>query len=237
MDRYTESQFYTEDERLRRGIRQLFIVDFGIIREISTDKTRVTVRHCAIQSMGLAEGLSQPLHGSGLVDSETVTADVELLYLGSSAFGLTYDVSVGDIVLLLGSKDFIQTVANTTIPQIPEIFPHYRQENLKAIPLKTTINVSVNITVDTTGYHLDAGTRNVDIYGTNIKLGSVSATEPFVKGSVLTTQLTTILTALQSFSTGLTTANLAANAGTLATAMGVALGIVEQIKSVKIKGE
>jgi len=68
-------------------------------------------------------------------------------------------------------------------------------------------------------------------------LDLLGATESFVKGDTLETQLNIILTALQTFSTGLNPTTLAAQSATLATAIGTALGILNQIKSTTIKGE
>jgi len=93
-----------------------FIVDVGVVQ--ATDQTTVDVQHAIIpQKFGQT---LQP----------TVTKRVEVLW----PFPGTWQIATGDVVLLLGGKDFVKTAAGAT-PTTTDIPWHYTQETLKAVPL------------------------------------------------------------------------------------------------------
>jgi hypothetical protein len=154
VDKITQSLLYTEEEYLLKSITQmLYIVDFGIITAVSTDKTKVDVQHAAIPVIYKVE------EDTSTATTPTVTKNIEVLYLGSSKFGLTYDVAVGDVVLLIGSKDYLASVTGTVAPAVPKSFIHYKQETMKAIPIKSSTTVNISVHVDGSTLKIGAGTQ------------------------------------------------------------------------------
>jgi hypothetical protein len=232
LNKLTESHLVTEDENTLDLVSGLYIVDYGIVKSISTDKKTISVYHA-----------TKPVLYNQIDGSETIpqvgkiTNGIELLYLGSSHLAFIYDVSVGDIVLLLGSKTYVDNIENITQADKPKMYSSYNQENLKALPIRKTTNVTVNITIDTNGIKIDCGLKDFIAKATNVKLGSDTASESFVKGDVFATQYNSLLTALQTFSNGLTTTTLAANATALNGTLTTLLTLINNIKSIKIKGE
>jgi hypothetical protein len=100
-----------------------FIIDYGFITAVSSDKKFVDVKH-----------IIKPVDNEGQEMPETITKKVELLFSTSSYFSLKFEVAVGDGVLLLGTKDYIGDISGKTFPEIAEYILHYKQENLKALP-------------------------------------------------------------------------------------------------------
>jgi hypothetical protein len=238
LDLLSENLLFTVKEKRKLEMKSLYIIDFGFIKAVSDDKSKVNVEHVSIPvSYNPKEGSNSTVYNQ---DQSTLTSDVELIFLGSSLFKIQWDVQIGDIVLLLGVRSKIDTIQGKTQSirtQNPGM--GYEQESMKALPLASKVNAQINIvlSVDNTKIKIDAGTKDAEILAQNIKLGSDTAASPFVKGDALFSQLNTILVALQTFTSGLTTVTLAGQATAMNTACGTAIGILNQIKSIKIMGE
>lgn len=92
------------------------IVDLGVV--VATDQRTVDVQHAVVQQ---AAGVKLPA---------TVTRSVEVVWL----FAGTWNVAVGDAVLLLGLKDYVARADGASAG--PTDVPlHYSQETMKALPL------------------------------------------------------------------------------------------------------
>ena len=107
-----------------------FILDLGIVTAVHGGGASVDVQH-AIQ-----------LNKLGTTLPPTVTKNVEVVWTFPGNWALTQ----GDIVLLVGMKDFLKT-AYATAPGPTDIPLHYTQETMKAIPLYSAKH-SATITVD-----------------------------------------------------------------------------------------
>lgn len=107
-----------------------FILDLGIVTAVHGGGASVDVQH-AIQ-----------LNKLGTTLPPTVTKNVEVVW----PFPGNWSLTQGDIVLLVGMKDFLKT-AYATAPGPTDIPLHYTQETMKAIPLYSAKH-SATITVD-----------------------------------------------------------------------------------------
>ena len=107
-----------------------FILDLGIVMAVRGGGANVDVQH-AVQ-----------LNKLGTTLPPTVTKNVEVVWPFPGNWALTQ----GDIVLLVGMKDFLKT-AYATAPGPTDVPLHYTQETLKAIPLYSAKH-SVTIAVD-----------------------------------------------------------------------------------------
>ena len=107
-----------------------FILDLGIVTAVHGGGASVDVQH-AIQ-----------LNKLGTTLPPTVTKNVEVVW----PFPGNWSLTQGDIVLLVGMKDFLKT-AYATAPGPTDIPLHYSQETMKAIPLYSSLH-AVSIAVD-----------------------------------------------------------------------------------------
>jgi hypothetical protein len=140
-----------KDERflIDNIIANNYIIDYGFIKSISADKTHVDVEHAII-----------PVDDKGKDNGKTVTTNVEVMFTGSSYFTMTFDLKIGDSVLLLGSKDFIDDLKNKNTPVTADYFLHYKQENLKAFPFGFPNNPSNKINITQTVIEILQGSNN-----------------------------------------------------------------------------
>lgn len=93
-----------------------YVVDVGVV--IATDQSTVDVQH-AVQQVRYGKTLPA-----------TVTRKIEVLW----PFPGTWQISVGDPVLLLGTKDYVESTKAISVG--PTDVPlHYTQTNLKAVPI------------------------------------------------------------------------------------------------------
>jgi hypothetical protein len=104
-------------------IASQFIVDYGIITAVSSDKKKVDVKHAVIDTLKTGEALDA-----------YETSSVELLYPSSSGLSIKYDVAVNDPVLLIGLKNLVDDTTAVN-PATQTAYTHYNQATLKAIPL------------------------------------------------------------------------------------------------------
>ena len=131
---------YNLGDIIRQTIASSFIIDYGIVKAVNSDKT-VDVTH-AVRGQYI-DGTAVPL---------TVSTAVEVIFPGSASAAITWPISVGDGVLLVGLKQFVSSTNGIQIPsQPPSDFPHYNQETLKAIPLQNVASPAFTIAVDASG--------------------------------------------------------------------------------------
>ena len=107
-----------------------FILDLGIVTAVKGGGANVDVQH-AVQ-----------LNKLGTTLPPTVTKNVEVVW----TFPGTWALTQGDLVLLVGLKDYVKTVG-VSAPAPTDIPLHYSQETMKAIPLYSSLH-AVSIAVD-----------------------------------------------------------------------------------------
>lgn len=105
-----------------------YLVDLGIVQ--STDQSTVDVQHAVIRKA----------YGTPL--GPTVTKGLEVVW----AFPGSWTLAAGDIVLLLGMKDYVKT-AHVSAPAETDVGWSYTQETMKAVPLYSSKH-KAQITID-----------------------------------------------------------------------------------------
>lgn len=161
-----------------------FFADYGIIQAINEDKT-VNVAH-VIKSV-LLNGTTLP---------PIVTNNVEVMQLGAIAFQIDFPVQIGDLVLLIGLRNYVPALNGITAPEDPLVFLHYEQETLKAIPMGIVSTSGVSVKIDDDGNLVvknDNSTGNVQLQAQTGKFQIKNLTQS------LYTQLETLETALSAF--------------------------------------
>lgn len=118
-----EAEKYTERSLIESVVSSFYILDYGYIKAVNTDKT-VDVIHAKKLKM---------LDGTEL--KQTVTKNVEVLTLSAAGFSLSIDYKKGDKVLLLGLKNYIPKAKDVTSATETTVYLHYTRECLKALPL------------------------------------------------------------------------------------------------------
>lgn len=118
-----DAEKFTERNLIESVLSSFYILDYGIIKTVNTDKT-IDVVHAKKLKL---------LNGTEL--QQTVTKNVEVLTLAGSGFSITFDYKKGDKVLLLGFKDYIPKVKDVTSASETTVYNHYTRECLKAVPL------------------------------------------------------------------------------------------------------
>lgn len=167
MDALTKAMSKSPTDLMKDVIKSYTMVDYGIIQGtdgLTVDIDLVHKRH------GYTVRLTQ----------------VELLTLGSAALSIKVAPSVGDIVLLLGSRQAIESLADIT--EVLEAGSHisYDLECLKAIQLAPAKDSKVVIEVSA------EGVVNIQAEAINI----MGDTKTFVTHSELNTALQTFMNAL-----------------------------------------
>ena len=120
---------YNLGDIIRQNINAAFIVDYGVVTAVNSDKT-VNVTHSALLT-----------YINGDIAKPTTTNNVEVLFPASASFGQTWPIAKGDGVLLVGLKNPVMTTEGIEAPTQPlSEYPHYVQDTLKAIPLQTVAN-------------------------------------------------------------------------------------------------
>ena len=108
-------------------IASRFIIDYGSVLANNGDGT-VDVQH--------AVPFTPKYPPQGFTPSFTTTHGVEVLFLSGANFSTSFQLQLGDPVLLVGLKDFVKSTASLPkAPNTPSAFQHYNQNTLKAIPL------------------------------------------------------------------------------------------------------
>lgn len=124
MNQILESLGTTPREFIERVLAKQFLLDLGLVVAVSADKTHVDVQHVVLQTIN---GAQQPA---------TVTKSVELLYPGGGVgLSIQWPVAIGDPVLLLATRDYVDPFGGKTAPVPPVSGAHYTQDTMKALPL------------------------------------------------------------------------------------------------------
>lgn len=118
-----EALRFTDRDLIEKIVENYFIADYGFIKKINEDNT-VNVVHAK-------RGVT--LDGNTL--PETETKNVELLTISCQEFSVKLTPKEGDNVLLLGLRDYIEKAAGITAATKNEVFLHYKQNTMKAVPL------------------------------------------------------------------------------------------------------
>jgi hypothetical protein len=114
----------TQRDIIEWVVGKTFIIDYGVIQAVSSDGTHVDVTHAII-----------PTHRGAQLPAR-LTKGLELLFPGGGTlFSARWDVAVGDLVLLLALKDFVDPIAGISSPAAPISGAHYTPNTMKAIPL------------------------------------------------------------------------------------------------------
>ena len=114
---------YTDRTLIESVLSSFYILDYGIIKTVNTDKT-IDVVHAKKLKM---------LDGTEL--KQTLTHNIEVLTLSAAGFSLSIDYKKGDKVLLLGLKNYIPKVKDVNSASETTVYQHYTRECLKALPL------------------------------------------------------------------------------------------------------
>lgn len=134
-------------------VKSFYFVDFGIITKVSDDKARVDVKHAGLPSI------------NGNAGSEITSQNIEVMWSSCANIQMKYDLAVGDTVLLLGLRDFIDSISDICQTQSavkPEINLKYSQECFKAIPFGIQSSPKALITIDATSFKIEAD-QDLDI--------------------------------------------------------------------------
>lgn len=118
-----EALRFTDRDLIEKIVESYFIVDYGFIKEINADNT-VNVVHAK-------RGVS--IDGETL--PETETKNVELLTISCQEFSVNLTPKKGDNVLLLGLRNYVEKCAGITAATKNDVFLHYQQNTMKAVPL------------------------------------------------------------------------------------------------------
>ena len=129
----------SDKEIINSIINSRFIIDYGTIIANNNDGT-VNVQH-AVPITPKYPNVKNP------TTNPTVSNKVEILYLSGAMFSTNFQPQVGDPVLLVGLKDYLQD-SNSINGQPLTVFHHYNQNTLKAIPLAgPNLNAMIQINV------------------------------------------------------------------------------------------
>ena len=116
----------TDAEIIDSRIANSYIVDYGKVIKVNDNKT-VNVQHI-VRTVLL----------NGTVLPPNISVGVEVLFPQSASFGMSWTIAVDDPVLLLGFRDYVPNTATAKCAidnEEPEIFSHYKKDNLKAVPM------------------------------------------------------------------------------------------------------
>jgi hypothetical protein len=116
-------QRYSDRDLIESILAQFFIVDYGFVSAVNADKT-VNVTH-AIKPQTTEEKSLEAI----------TTENVQVLTISSAELSLSFPVSKGDKVLLLGLKNPITNVDDVTSAVEQTSRLHYSRETLKAVPM------------------------------------------------------------------------------------------------------
>lgn len=114
---------FTDRDLIEKIVESYFIVDYGFISKVQDNGT-IDVVH-AKKSVTM-DGKELP---------ETETHGIELLVFSCAEFSLKLTPKVGDNVLLLGLKNYVETASDIKHATKNDVFLHYQQNTMKAVPL------------------------------------------------------------------------------------------------------
>ena len=149
---------YNLKDVILSNIGATFFADYAIIDSVNSDKT-INVVHATI-----------PVLINGTVLPKTQTNNIEVLYPASAAFGMNWQLVKGDGVLLVGLKDYVDSTNGIVEPtEAPNVFMHYVQNTMKAIPLQSV--TAPKVTINVVGSDLEINNMNT---GGLIKIANAS---------------------------------------------------------------
>jgi hypothetical protein len=119
----------SERQKIQSILAESIIVDYGIVRSVTNNKT-VDVEH-AVRRVLMGGIQAEPI-----VQDARITYGVELLFPSSASFSQSWTVAVDDGVLLVGLQNVLPTTEGLTESAQPPEFWHYSSQTLKAIPLQ-----------------------------------------------------------------------------------------------------
>ena len=124
---------------------------------------------------------------SVLVKGKIVINNIEVLSLGGNSIAVQIVPKVGDIVLLLTTKEVIDTIKSFTLKDSPE----YDLSSMKAIPIASADSVDTTIVCDNNGVTISSKSVPINTtVGSDSKNTKVSVTDSeasiTVKGSTTT---------------------------------------------------
>ena len=119
----TDAISFTTRDLIEAVVSQFFILDYGFVDKVNTDGT-VNVTHAVKQLSLLGESLN-----------EMTTENIDVFTFSTAEISVSYKVSQGDKVLLLGLKDVVENIADLTQAAEQTNRVHYSRETLKALPL------------------------------------------------------------------------------------------------------
>ena len=137
MDKTTEAINKTPSDLIRNIITSYTFIDFGIVTKFSNTTVDIDLVN---KRSGFTVHLTK----------------VELLTLGSATFSLNIEPVAGDIVMLLGTRQYIESLGAITKVQDTSSKLSYDLECLKAVQIapakssKVTMNIDKNGKVDLT---------------------------------------------------------------------------------------
>ncbi len=138
---------YNDLDIIKSVIGATFFADYGIITKVNSDDT-INVTHSALAVLI-----------NGTILPKTETYNVEVIYPASASFGQNWPLAVGDGVLLIGLKNYVDTTNGIIEPtEAPTAFPHYTQNTMKAIPLQSV--TAPKITINVNGIDLEINNTN-----------------------------------------------------------------------------
>lgn len=174
---------YTDRDLIESVLQSFYIVDYGYIKKVNTDKT-IDVVHAKLLKTYSGQTLPQ-----------TESKAIEMLTLSGSGFSIQFDYKKGDKVLLLGLKDFIPKTADVSTATETTTYLHYTRESMKALPL-CIFNNDAKVVIK-----IENGDMAVNSKG-KIKLNGDS--KQFVTWAELNQALSTFTTALASHTHNIT---------------------------------
>lgn len=155
MDYILDNMGVSQRDIIASIINSKFFMDYGTITSINSDKT-VNVKHAVPMTPRYTpDGYDPKAH-------PTMSYNIEVLYIGSAAFSSSFELKVGDPVLLVGLKDFVEDTQN--ISGDPNTtFNHYNQNTLKALPL-TGINPNAQAQINIVNGLFQIKTQQMSLY-------------------------------------------------------------------------
>lgn len=100
---------------IKRVISNYTFIDYGIVQEYKDGTIKVKLAH-------------------KLMNKDIYLENIEVLTIGSKALSTCYELVEGDIVELLSSKSFVDSIAELTVATINTTMP-YSNVTIKALPL------------------------------------------------------------------------------------------------------
>ena len=114
-----------------------FFADYGIVSTVNSDDT-INVTHATL-----------PVYYDGNALEKRETYNVEVIYPAGYNMGIKWPIKVGDGVLLIGLKNYIESTNGILEPtDKPDVSVHYTQNTMKAIPLQSVTAPKITISTD-----------------------------------------------------------------------------------------